>query len=352
MKGFVLYAVRCLFIIAASVAVAWADPVYTQTIDLKPGWNAVFLEVEAAEANSSPDIFFKGDGVVSTFTVGNITVEGKSVLESVWTWAGGQSIAEFVDDPNKVSIDKPGWHGYFTADQEKVLSNLYSINANRAFLIKVKGVQPVRMSVRGTPKLSGTQWLADSFNLLGFHIRPDNPPTFTQFFASSKAHAGQAMYRLSDLGKWEYISDPATAMKSGEAYWIYCEGASDYSGPVTVAIPANNLNFENSSLAEKTIVIKNQSSETRSVSLQMLDDNPGIFSYRRYIGGGVGVAGPFDYPDISTIPAQNVDANGSVSVTIHVNTQNMTTPSVIETVLAISDDLGGRVLVPVKAVKK
>jgi hypothetical protein len=60
------------------------------------------------------------------------------------------------------------------------------------------------------------------------------PPTFGQFFAGSAAHRHNRLYRLVD-GSWKRVSDPSSeSMRSGEAFWIYSDGRSDYQGPLRV----------------------------------------------------------------------------------------------------------------------
>jgi hypothetical protein len=42
------------------------------------------------------------------------------------------------------------------------------------------------------------------------------------------------LYRI-DNGTWRKVLNPETeAMRSGEAFWIYCKGSSDYQGPLRV----------------------------------------------------------------------------------------------------------------------
>jgi len=37
---------------------------------------------------------------------------------------------------------------------------------------------------------------------------------------------------------WDFIENPsATKIKAGEAYWVYCEGASEYRGPLEIILP-------------------------------------------------------------------------------------------------------------------
>jgi hypothetical protein len=162
----------------------WADPVLTQSITLKPGWNAVFLEVQPEPR--TPVAVFQGVPV-----------------ESVWTWHERSSPVEFIQDPAEGLWGKPGWNVYYKTPRDAFLTNLYAIQANRAYLVKLGGTQQVTWTVSGRPAPPRIAWVPDSFNLVGLPVDPAAPPSFQSFFAPSSAHAGQPVY-LSLI----HISEP------------------------------------------------------------------------------------------------------------------------------------------------
>jgi hypothetical protein len=56
-------------------------------------------------------------------------------------------------------------------------------------------------------------------------------------------------------------------MKSGEACWVYCDGASDYQGPLAVTIPmGTGLAFGNSGSGQVKILLSNNSTDPMVVS--------------------------------------------------------------------------------------
>ncbi|HET7746727.1 MAG TPA: hypothetical protein VFM29_05475, partial [Vicinamibacteria bacterium] len=206
--------------VTASSAVVAAAPSYTQTFTLRPGWNSVYLEVEPA-ARATADVF-----------------QGIPVA-SVWAWEPRRSTVDFIQNPSDGLFNRPGWLGYFPAGRpEAILTNLFIVQANRAYLIKLEGSSPVVWTVTGRPALDAASWVPNSFNLVGLPVDPAVPPTFGQYFASSPAHDGQPIYRLGSGGVWEPVTMPfATSIRSGEAYWVFCSGASEYAGPVDVSLP-------------------------------------------------------------------------------------------------------------------
>ena len=153
------------------VGPAAASDVRTQTIVLNPGWNAVYLEVQPEPRD-----------VESVF-------QGLP-LASAWTWSVRQRPVEFIQDPSEDLLNVDGWLGYFPDDPDSVaaligyfprprpewfLTNLFAVDANRAYLLNVESAAPVVWNVTGRPVLRDREWVPNSFNLTGFHVDPDMP---------------------------------------------------------------------------------------------------------------------------------------------------------------------------------
>ena len=143
----------------------------TQTFVLQPGWNSVFLEVRP-EANEAEAVF------------------GGLPLASAWTWNPAGPKGEFIDDPTEQLVPSPQWLGYFPRPRpESILTNLFAVQANRAYLLKIDGNVPVTWTVTGTPEVQDYRWAPDSFNLVGFPVDPQQQPTFGQFLAPARRAA-------------------------------------------------------------------------------------------------------------------------------------------------------------------
>lgn len=185
-----------------------------QEIPLKAGWNAVFLEVEPADP--APAKVFAGLPVDKVATLFQSPVTN-----------------QFVTDPGVELFKGQGWGVWYApGTPEAFLKSLDAINGNRAYLIHAKSACQWRAG--GDALLPATEWRADAFNFVGFPVSATGGPTFGQFFAGSKAHKDQAIYRLAE-GRWKKVLQAsAEAMKSGEAFWIFCKGPSDYQGPIRV----------------------------------------------------------------------------------------------------------------------
>lgn len=224
----------------------------TQTFQLQPGWNAVYLEVRP-EPNDAESVF------------------GGLPLASAWTWNPSGPKVEFIDDPTEQLVPSPQWLGYFPRPRpESILTNLFAVQANRAYLLKIEGTEPVTWSVTGVPEIQTTRWVADAFNLVGFPVDPQQAPTFGNFLAPSPSHVGQPIYRLVG-GQWEEIVNPyAATIRSGEAYWVYCKGPSDYSGPVSIDLElGKGMDFGGSSTRQR-VRLRNLGNTPASISLRKL----------------------------------------------------------------------------------
>ena len=188
------------------------------------------------------------------------------------------------------------------------------------------------------------RWLADSFNMAGFHLRPDSPPTFAAFFAPSAAHVGQAVYRLNNAsGKWEFLQNQATAtMRSGEPYWVYCGGSSTYQGPLKVDLPMSDGLHYGSSLTRQTITLTNLSSVTRTVTLA-LSGAVGLY-YREYDPQ----EGYFTWRPLGQMSPIALQPESSQNVWLEVRREQMAV-GLSEGLLEVTDDKGIRIRAPVSA---
>lgn len=189
----------------------------TQSISLSKGWNAVFVEVEPEDPD--PSKVFAGVPVDKAATL----------FESPVT---NQFVADAAIDLSRSS----GWGIWYSADRpESFLKSLDEIQGNRGYLVHAK--QDCDWKVTGTAMLTGIRWKADAYNFVGFPVKEQGGPTFGEFFGGSSAHAGQAIYRMVH-GRWKKVLQPdLESMRSGEAFWIYCDGQTDYQGPVRVETP-------------------------------------------------------------------------------------------------------------------
>lgn len=233
-----------------------AEVSYQQTFELNPGWNAVYLEVQPD--NNDIDQMLAGVPV-----------------ESVWRWIPkGVGQVEFIQNPAEGLQNINGWHGYFPFPKpESFLTNLFTLRANQAYLIKLAGSKTVSWTISGRPHVRKTRWHSDSFNLVGLPVEPGLEPTFGDYFASSTAHADQPIYRLSSGGVWELVEQPhASPVKTGEAYWIYTNGQSEYQGPMEVSLEYGDALEYKASLTSQRIIVENHTDIPTAITVRRHGD--------------------------------------------------------------------------------
>ncbi len=240
-----------VWIVASGGMTAWAQWT-TQTIPLRSGWNAIYLEVQPQPEEC--DQIFAGLPV-----------------ESVWAWNRRFSTVQFIQDVNELVAGQPDWLVYLPPGHAgRDARNLFTLQGGRAYLVKLaNGAGPVSWTIKGQPVIPVTDWLANSLNFVGFPLAPGGSPTFQTFFAGSPAHSGQPVYRLNAAGVWERLTSPAaSSLRSGEAYWIYSSGPSTFSGSLDVVSEQRDGLIYGRLVNEQTVRIKNRSAAPTTVTLK------------------------------------------------------------------------------------
>jgi len=155
-------------------------------------------------------------------------------VDIVSSYDGATYTKQFVADANVNMINKLGWATWYAPSREdSFLSNFQAMQGNAAYLVHATDVCTI--SISGEVLCFPVAWKADGYNLVGFTLDSLAPPTFAQFFGASDAHRKSAVYRLTG-GVWKKLTDTSnSAMRSGEAFWIYTDGASSYQGPLEVS---------------------------------------------------------------------------------------------------------------------
>jgi hypothetical protein len=300
-----------------------------QSLELKRGWNAVFLEVEPSSAVPA-DAF-----------------AGVSGLESVWTWNRRTSAVQFIDDPGNPLEPLPYMLAYFPS-QPALVSNLHAIHGEAPYLIHINtdtGPPTQTWTVSGQPAVPRADWKPNSFNLVGFHLDPLAPPNFGAFFAGSPAHAGQEIWRLDNAtGTWVQVLDPATTtMKQGEAFWVYCAGSSTFAGPLAVQLElSSGLDFA-AGLTEEAVVVKNAGEGVRTVSVEVTRNDPQLHVWRHDPQDPAGIwVNLFSNPLSVSVPGGAVQR-----LRLGVVRAGLTAGQPYEANLRLSDGQGMRIVLPV-----
>lgn len=297
---------------------------YEQVIDLQPGWNAVYVQVE-------PD-----DNQLSSVFAG-------VPVASVWRWLPTGNGARFIEDPAEGLDNIEGWFAWFPEPRpEAFLTNLFRINANTAYLIHIEGSQSHQVRLNGRPELLPQRWQTDAFTLTGLPVATANSPTFGEFFADSAAHRNQPAYRLDSAGRWQAVNAATTPITAGEAYWIFTEGNSRFQGRLDVVLDQGESLEYAAALEEIRFVLRNRS------------ELPGSFQVRRLAGSSMPLAflnrdietGDTGWPSLSGTLVLDAPPREDVFLTLGVVRRDFTA-SRMEQILEITDEFGERLLLHV-----
>lgn len=116
-----------------------------QAFALRPGWNAIYLEVEPAD-RSPAAVFNNG------------------AIKQVWSSFAGDSAVGYITSPDETWNDGVG-RRYVPANRpEAVVTDLFSIFGNRAYLVEVGGTTSINLTVTGEPARVRRSWTGGSLN--------------------------------------------------------------------------------------------------------------------------------------------------------------------------------------------
>ena len=324
-RALIRSAASAVFLILAFCAVARAAPV-SQTVTLKGGWNAVYLEVDPANAEDPA-----------------VVLAGIPNLLSVWAWNPRSSPVEFITNPNVLEPNGPTMLSWFPGNA--LLTNLHAIYGGQGYLIhRAEGASDHPWSVAGEPVVPRIDWKPDSFNFVGFNLEAGSEPLFQDFFSASAAHAGQEVFVLDNASSsWMKVESPSARMSRGEAFWVFCKGDSEFTGTLGVKLDNSQGLLFGAQLVDRTLEILNRSAGAMSVTVTVSSGDPQL----KYLVFNP-AAPPATWPDLFASPpaAYAVTAAGSAVVNLGVLRAGIPAGAVRTANLSLRGG-GMRILVPV-----
>lgn len=228
----------------------------TQTNQLKAGWNAVSLFVDASHAPIS-DVM-PSDGSV----------------EEVWLWKPS-STQQFIDSPQVPTGTGSQWSKWtFNLGPSSELQRLIP---NASYYVKVKdSATTYNWLLKGKPVAPQYAWTSSGLNFIGFPV-PDGNMGYERFFQPVPSLLETAeIYRSpgGDFGAGNpaRVFDTArTVFSRGEAVWMrVAAGYNRYFGPFEVNLSGNRSIQFGKSGTQASFRIRNQSKSTNVITLTML----------------------------------------------------------------------------------
>lgn len=315
-----------LSLLILTVNLAGADIVRVQTINLHKGWNAIFLQVDPT--NPKPADCFAGTPVT---------------IAAAFT--GADRSVQFVQNPSTNNFaHQKGWSVWYAPSRpDAFLTKIFQLSGNKPYLLYAES--DYVWNVSGNARLTSVKWKPNSFTLAGFGVDEVSPPTFDQFFDGSPAHHPYQIYRLINDSWTKLDNAQTTQMHSGEAYWIYCKGSSDYQGPLAAQIPSG-LTFTLSGGNPAGLVLLNNSRNPLNVQVQNMAGGtqmPLAFMLRAVTDTNV-ITGAYDLPDHYSLPSFDAGEKRGLWLTLRPEKMSSATQTGL---LKITTDLGTQCWLPV-----
>lgn len=325
--------IAVIVLLAVSAGVQ-ADNLRTQTVPLKAGWNAVYLEVEPAD--TAPEKVLAGTPVdiVSSFYDPGVS-------------------PQYVSNPGGNLFREAGWGTWYAESRpDAFLKSLYAMYGQRAYLIHA--TNDFTFSVRGTVVPAKVRWTPDAYNFVGFSVSASSPPTFDQFFAGSPALRHNKIYRLVN-GAWRQVTDPtAETLRSGEAFWIFCSGATAYQGPLSIELATMQGLILGS--GGDSLVLRNETSHPVTPVLDHVasgSDAVPLLIVVQALNGVTTAVQSMGVPKPAGDWSQSLptlEAGASLRIPLEARVEGMTLP-VHQSLLKISTDMGTESWIPVIGVR-
>jgi hypothetical protein len=228
----------------------------TQTNQLKAGWNAVALFVDASHASISE--VMPADGSI----------------EEVWLWKPS-STQQFIDSPQVPTGTGSQWSKWtFSLGASSELQRLIP---NASYYVKVKDSATTYVwLLKGKPVAPQYAWTSSGLNFIGFNV-PDGTMGYERFFQPVPSLLETAeIYRSPGggfgTGNPARVFDTArTVFSRGEAVWMrVAAGYNRYFGPFEVSLSGNRSIQFGKSGTQASFRIRNQSNSTNVIRLQVL----------------------------------------------------------------------------------
>ena len=324
-----------IVIICGFVTLSLHAQTRTQTVPLAKGWNAVWLEVQPAEA--SPEDVFRDMPV-----------------DIVAGYTRPVSEAQFAKNKSVNLQSLAGWNVWYAPYRaDAPLTRLQRMNADTAYLVHT--TEAATLSITGTVTGAAMKWTPGRFNLVGFTVAAQGGPTFRQLFEGSAAHNHNKIYRLAN-GVWrQVLQTDAEAPRPGEAFWIWCEGGSDYQGPLWVK-PNTSIGLVLGGSTPAAVEFGNASKHPLSFTMSpVVDENNAAIPLAAMIkvlapdaAGFQGIVDvPVDFPDGEwTQDFPEYEAGDGVSLSFVLRVKDMP-PGKRAGLLKVSSDIGTETWIPV-----
>jgi hypothetical protein len=241
-----------LFLLIFAFALVSANGQYrTESWDLKPGWTAIYLNVDP------------GNDPLTTLLAANPDIT------DVWQWRPNGLDPSLNTTNTGTGADE--WKVWRKGD---VANSTFAImSPNAAYLVKTKLTALAQtLSLKGKVVAPRVQWRTDGLNLVGFPIKTGTTPQLNRYLGGAGIidnNTEAYRYVGGELSSSNPILSPARLInaKRGEAFWIRSDKFTDFYGPVSVSVALGSGLDYGTSGSLKQLVLRNNTDAEITVTL-------------------------------------------------------------------------------------
>jgi len=245
------YATLLAVAMAGAVRAQWK----TETLTLHPGWNAVYLQVDAQYD-----------------TLENLVGAGSPISE-IWLWQPNLTAGRILGQPVTLASGSD-WLPWAKATGPV---NAFPLAANSTYLVRNDSSQDYTWNLKGTPVPPSTRWSSSGLNFRGFATRKDAPPLFTNFLAPTKEANEFEIYQYpgGENAQESPLTVPVSPgtenLNRGQAYWIRKSNnsANNYFGPFEVVLQNQSGIAFSDRLGAYSFRLRNQLDQTNKVTITL-----------------------------------------------------------------------------------
>lgn len=202
------FGIFCWLILLAefSVQAQWTS----QSVTLKPGWNAVYLHVDLSHETLDR-------------LVGSAALE-TTPIEEIWMWFPAVGLSDLLQSPQDPLITTSQWRSWKRSTPGA--SALQRLPGNSACLVFSSSAMDYVWTFKGKPQLPNHQWTSSGLNFLGIPTSKTNPPNFESYLSQSPLlyqNVEIFEYTGGQLGAGNpsrVIALRTTPVQRGKAFWM------------------------------------------------------------------------------------------------------------------------------------
>jgi len=240
----------------------------TQSFTLKPGWNAVYLNVDASY-DSLQDL---------------VAADTNNPISDVWIWNPSPAAYQLA------ASDNSQWASWSRTNSDASL--LQSLVGNAAYLVNVYSNYPggsYTWKLKGRPVPASYLWTSAGINLVGFPTVTNSPPFFNAFLLlGSNLYSRLQTTPTTAGGIYRYVGGPmqtnppanpaiipsalwrSVPVTRGQAYWFCITNCDNtYFGPFSIDVAGTSgIDFDNTA-SVRSFRLRNQTSSNITVTLSL-----------------------------------------------------------------------------------